>query len=59
MLANLNANHLRDLELFIDPFKETIESLTSEDAPNLQKVLPGKIAQILMNLILHIDYLYA
>ncbi|PAV89464.1 hypothetical protein WR25_24405 [Diploscapter pachys] len=40
MLANLNANHLRDLELFIDPFKETIESLTSEDAPNLQKVLP-------------------
>ncbi|CAB3405966.1 unnamed protein product [Caenorhabditis bovis] len=35
----INPSHMRDLEAFIMPFRETIESLIQEQ-PNFQKVLP-------------------
>ncbi|WKY08549.1 hypothetical protein Q1695_007792 [Nippostrongylus brasiliensis] len=37
--ANLNAEHLRELEEFLGPFQETYESLAQEQ-PNFHKVLP-------------------
>ncbi|CAI2352277.1 unnamed protein product [Caenorhabditis sp. 36 PRJEB53466] len=39
----MNPQHMRDLEMFILPFRETIESLTSEH-PNFHKVLPEWLA---------------
>ncbi|CAI4222127.1 unnamed protein product [Auanema sp. JU1783] len=37
--SQIDGQHLRDIEIFLDPFKETIESLTDEK-PNFHKVLP-------------------
>ncbi|CAP32455.2 Protein CBG13700 [Caenorhabditis briggsae] len=39
----LDPVHMRDLEIFILPFRETVESLTSEH-PNFHKVLPEWLA---------------
>ncbi|CDX47462.1 BED-type domain-containing protein [Caenorhabditis elegans] len=39
----LDPTHMRDLEVFILPFRETIESLTSEH-PNFHKILPEWLA---------------
>ncbi|CAD6198108.1 unnamed protein product [Caenorhabditis auriculariae] len=35
----LNQNHMRELKLFLDPFKETVDSLLREQ-PNFQRVVP-------------------
>ncbi|EFO92746.1 hypothetical protein CRE_20540 [Caenorhabditis remanei] len=39
----LDPVHMRDLEIFILPFRETVESLTSEQ-PNFHKILPEWLA---------------